>query len=145
MKSSLTVATLIVAATALAAQSQSPVRAGRWEVTMQMQIPNVPVQMPEMKSTQCITPAQLDDPASTLPRRPESGRGNSKQNCKVSDYKVSGNTVTWNMSCSASEAMKSSGEMTYNDDSYAGMTKMTSSQGEMTMKISGKRLGDCTQ
>ena len=29
--------------------AQSPIRPGRWEVVMQMDMPNMPVKMPEMK------------------------------------------------------------------------------------------------
>jgi len=123
--------------------AQTPVRPGRWEVTMQMQMPNSPIQMPEMKSTRCVTPEESKDPASALPSGP-SGRG-GKSDCKVSDYKVSGNTVTWKMACTKPDAMTSTGEMTFTDDSYAGTMKMNAAQGDMAMKIAGKRLGDCTK
>jgi hypothetical protein len=127
-----------LAATALAAQG--PMRAGRWEVTMQMQMPSVPVQMPEMKTTQCVTPEQLKDPASALPSAsPNAGA----QQCKVSDYKTSGNTVTWKVACAPPTSVNGSGEMTFTGDSYAGAMKMTTQQGEMTMKLTGRRVGDC--
>jgi hypothetical protein len=131
-----------VAAAATVVIGQSPIRPGRWEVTMQMQMPNMPAQMPEMKMTQCVTPEQVKDPANALPR-PESGRGGS--DCKVSDYKQSGNTVTWKMACTKPQQMTSTGEMTFTDDSYSGTMKNVMPQGEMTMKMSGKRIGDCTQ
>ena len=35
--------------------------------------------------------------------------------------------------------------MTFTDDSYTGTVKMNAPQGHMSMKISGTRLGDCTQ
>jgi hypothetical protein len=98
--------------------------------------------MPEMKTVQCITPEQVKDPASALPRGPQDGRGD--QDCKVSDYKVSGNTVTWQMACTTPQPMTSTGEMTFTDDTYAGTMNMKSPQGDMSMKIAGKRLGDCT-
>jgi hypothetical protein len=122
--------------------AQSPIRPGRWEVTMQMQMANMPIQMPAMKSTQCVTPDQAKDPAGALPKGPQGGRGG--QDCKVSNYKVSGNTVTWQMACSAPQPMTSTGEMTFTNDTYAGTMKMNSAEGDMTMKIAGKRLGDCT-
>ena len=84
---------LLVGATTVA---QSPIRPGRWEVVMQMDMPNMPVKMPEMKTTQCVTPEQAKDPASALPSGPQAGRG-GKSDCKVSDYKVSGQTV-WSSS-----------------------------------------------
>ena len=131
-------------AAAAATYAQTPMRPGRWEVTTQMQMPNMPVQMPAMKTTQCVTPEQLKDPANAVPRGPQNGRGRPNQDCKVSDYKASGNKVTWNMSCSAPQAMTGTGEMTFVDDTYTATMKMQSPQGEMEMKMSGKRLGDCT-
>jgi len=128
---------------AVTAIAQSPIRAGRWEVSMQMEMPNVPVKMPEMKSTQCVTPEQAKDPSRALPQGPQNGR--EATDCKVSDYKVSGNVVTWKMACTKPQAINSTGEMTFTDDTYAGTMKSVTPQGEMTMKVNGKRLGDCTQ
>jgi hypothetical protein len=39
--------------------------------------------------------------------------------------------------------MTGSGEMKFEGDTYVGLMKMTTSRGEMTMKYSGKRLGEC--
>jgi hypothetical protein len=139
---SVVVVAMLIGATDLAAQS--PMRPGRWDMTIQMQMPNMPVQMPETKTTQCITPEQSKDPANTLGRGPQAGRGAS-QDCKVSDYKVSGNTVTWKMTCSTPQPMTSTGEMTFTDDSYVGTMKMNMPQGDMSMKLTGKRVGDCVQ
>jgi hypothetical protein len=136
------VLTIAVAVAGLSAQS--PVRAGRWEVVMQMDMPNMPIKMPEMKSVQCVTPEQAKDPTAALPRGPQDGRG-GKNDCKVSDYKQSGNTATWQMTCTTPQPMKTAGEMTFADDSYKGTMKMESPQGPMTMKVAGTRVGDCTQ
>ena len=111
---------------------------------MQMDMPNMPVKMPEMKTIQCVTPEQAKDPANALPSGPQAGRG-GKSDCKVSDYNVSGKTVTWSMACTTPQPMTSTGQMTFTDDSYTGTMKMTSPQGPMSMKVSGTRLGDCTQ
>ena len=121
--------------------AQSPMRPGRWEVTMQMQMPNMPMQMPATKTSSCITAEQLGkDPASSLP----SGGPNPQNQCKVTDYKFVGNTATWKVVCSGRQEMTADGEMTYMEDSYVGSMKMTTPQGMMSMKLEGKRLGDCT-
>lgn len=130
---------LVVTAVALA---QSPVRPGRWEVTMQMQMPNSPVQLPEMKTTRCVTPEEAKDPSKSLPTGPE-GRGGQKSDCKMSDYKMTGNTATWKMVCTSPQPMTSTGEMTFTEDSYNGTMKVDMQQGQMTMKMAGKRVGDC--
>ena len=133
---------LVLGAAAAIAQT-SPIRPGRWEVAMQMQMANSPVQLPEMKTTQCVTPEQIKDPASALPQA-AGGRG-GQTDCKVSNYKVSGNTATWQMSCTKPQAMTSAGEMTFTADTYNGTIKTNMAQAEMTMKVAGKRLGDCTK
>ena len=126
--------------------AQSGMRPGQWETTMQMQMPNMPagVQMPSMKNTQCITPDQAKDPASAVPRQSGRGRG-GKDDCKVSDYKMTGSTATWTMMCTSPDKMTATGEMTFGDDSYTSTMKMVMAQGEMTMKTTGKRIGDCTK
>jgi hypothetical protein len=128
---------LAFAATASYAAAQSPMRPGRWETTMQMDMPNMPVQMPLAKSTQCVTQAQIDSPGRGLPSGPDN------KDCKVSDYKVSGSTVTWNMAC-PSQGMTGSGELRFNGDTYEGLVKVMAQGKEMGMKFTGKRIGDCT-
>ena len=126
--------------------AQSGMRPGQWETTTQMQMANMPAgfQMPSMKNTVCITPDQAKDPANAVPRQAGRGRG-GKDDCKVSDYKTTGNTVTWSMACTSPDKVTGTGEMTFSgDDSYTSTMKMVMAQGEMTMKTTGKRLGDCT-
>ena len=117
---------------------QNPMRPGRWEVTGQMEMPGMPVQMPAMKNTQCITQQQIDSPTRGLPQGPDN------KDCKVSDYKVSGNTITWTMAC-PSQQMTGSGELKFDGDTYAGLVKIMAQGKEMNMKFNGKRIGDCTQ
>lgn len=131
-------AVVAFAATASPAAAQNPMRPGRWETTMQMDMPNMPMQMPLAKNTQCVTQAQIDSPGRGLPNGP----GNN--DCKVSDYKVTGNTVTWNMAC-PSQSMTGTGELRFNGDSYEGAVKVMAQGKEMAMKFTGKRIGDCTQ
>lgn len=122
--------------------AQSPQREGRWEVTVQMEMANMPMKMPPMKHVQCITKKEIDD-GSAVPRG--GPNPNSKNDsCKVSDYKVDGNKVTWKMACAPPQSMTGDGEMTFTGDSYDGIIRMTSERGPMMMKLSGKRLGDCT-
>ena len=137
---SLLASTFLVVVTVIAVVAQSPMRPGQWESTMQMQMPGMP--MPEMKSSRCITPEQLQkDPASGLPN----GAMDRSSACKVSDYKQTGNTVSWKMACAGEQAMSGEGELTFAGDTYTGAIKMVMPQGAMIMKMSGKRLGDCTK
>ena len=133
-----------VLALGLSAFAQGPRRDGRWEVKMEMDMPGMPAGMPPVTTTQCITPAEAQDPQKSMP---QSGRGRgSSGDCKVSDYKVEGNKVSWAMKCEGRESMSGTGEIVYSGDSYAGTMKMDmGGRGAMTMKYTGKRLGDCTK
>ena len=142
MKTTLTVVVALLAVGTAALIAQGGMRPGRWETTMQMEMAGSPVQMPPMKSTRCVTTEDAKDPSRSLPTGPEA-RGGQKPDCKMTDYKASGNTITWKMVCSQPQAMTSTGEMTFTDDSYTGTMKMDSPQGPMTMKLAGKRVGDC--
>ena len=79
----------VVVGLAVSALAQAPRRDGRWEVKTEMEMPGMPMKMPAMTSTQCITKEQVEDPQRSVPQ----GRG-APNNCKVSDYKVTGNKVT---------------------------------------------------
>jgi hypothetical protein len=122
--------------------AQGPMRDGLWEVTMTMDMPNMPMKMPPMKSNQCVTKEQLKDPAQTLPNGSQPGQPND---CKVSDYEIDGNKASWKMVCTGREKMSGTGEIIYKGDTYDGVMKMTMDQGQMTMKYSARRLGECTK
>ncbi|MGC4085056.1 MAG: DUF3617 family protein [Vicinamibacterales bacterium] len=106
--------------------------------------------MPPMTMTQCITPQDAADPSKAIPQRP-AGRGGAgeQSDCKVSDYKTDGNKVSWKMTCTTPRPMNGTGEFVYEKDSYTGTMTMDMGRGgpggAMTMKYTGKRLGDCTK
>lgn len=147
-------AVLVAASVSLAAQS-GPRRDGNWEITIEMQMPNMPgmpagmagMTIPPVKTTQCITKADADDPTKALPSRPQ--RGGPPPDCKVSDYKTVGNKVSWSMVCTGAQPMSGTGEFVYQGDSYTGlMTMNMEGRGQgmpMAMKYTGKRLGDCVK
>ena len=71
-----------------------------------------------------------------------------EEECKITDQKISGNTVTWTMKCSGEDAMDVNGKTTYNGDTFKGTITMISNdpdEGKMKMinHISGKRVGEC--
>ena len=112
---------------------------GRWEIKIDMQMPGMT--MPTQTTTQCITPQQAADPVKQIPPTGPSGMAGD---CKVSDYKVDGNKVSWKMSCEK-ERMTGTGEFVYAGATYTGTMSINTQGQTMTMKYSGKRLGDCTQ
>ena len=111
---------------------------------MEMDIPGMPAGMPPMTSIQCITPDESKDPQKAMPPSGRGGRGASGD-CKVSDYKMDGNKVTWSMKCDGKEQMSGVFEFVYSGDTYTGTMKMDRGGQAMTMKYTGKRLGDCTK
>ena len=135
--------TIAVLGLSLPLAGQGPRRDGRWEVKMEMDIPGVPAGMPPITTTQCITPEETKDPQKSMPQG-RGGRGMS-DDCKVSDFKESGNKVTWSMKCEGAQPMTGTGEFAYEGDSYTGTIKMNRGGQVMGMKYTGKRLGDCTK
>jgi hypothetical protein len=118
--------------------AQGPRRDGKWEVKLEMSMAGM--NLPAQTLTQCVTPQQAADPQRAIP---PSGRGRGGPgDCKVSDYKVEGNKVSWTMAC---QQMTGAGEFVYAGDTYTGTMKMNTQGQEMTMKYTGKRIGDCTE
>lgn len=142
------VAVLVGVSVSLFAQA-GPRRDGRWEVTTEIQMPNMPAgMMPPQTRIQCVTKADAADPQKALPEPPQR-QGGPGQQCKMTDQKIVGNKVTWAMTCDGPMAMTGTGEMTYGVDSYVGNLTMNGARGGMPMsmniKMNGKRLGDCEQ
>ncbi|MGZ8796081.1 MAG: hypothetical protein ACXW2F_01955, partial [Thermoanaerobaculia bacterium] len=40
----------------------SPMKAGKWQITIQMEMPNMPMKMPPMTVTKCVTQAEAERP-----------------------------------------------------------------------------------
>jgi hypothetical protein len=120
----------------------------KWEVTTEMEMPNMPnmpagMKMPSFTTTQCVTPEDAKDPQKAMPQGRGGRGGPDPDKCKMSDYKVDGNKVSWSMKCDPPEEMTGTGEFTYAADTYTGVMKMNRGGQTMTMKYSGKRIGDC--
>ena len=133
---------------AIAALSVGPLHAapnmkeGMWEITTRMEMTGGPgVSMPEQTVRHCMTKKDVEDPRRTTPN---AGRDNR---CKMTDYKMDGNTASWKMACEGPNATTGSGTITYKGDSYSGHQTMNMSQGgqvmNMKMNYSGRRVGDC--
>src|SRR5262245_53966925 len=144
-RAAVTVVALLAIYAAAFAQGPGPRRDGKWEVTIEMDVPGMPMQMQPVTTTHCVTKEQANDPRKMIPSSGRGGRGRSNDNCKMTDQKFEGNKATWSMSC-PDQGMNGSGEFTYTQDAYVGTVKMDmTGRGTMTMKYTGKRLGDCDQ
>lgn len=110
---------------------------GLYAITVKTEMQGMPMQMPATTMNQCIT--EQDPVPNSSP---------DVQGCDMEDMNVSGNTVTYSMICEQ-QGMKSesSGETTYNGDSFRGKTTTTLNQAGgamlMTSEISGQRIGEC--
>lgn len=103
-----------------------------WETTSQMSMPGMPMQMPT-QTTKACTAKQWTKP-------PPGG----DQSCVSTDYKLVGNKATWKMQCSGQMPMQGTGEITFEGaDAYRGAIQATAQGTNMTIKLSGKKVGTC--
>jgi hypothetical protein len=125
----LTVSTLCLAVAATSVRS-----AGNdelWEIATTMKMQGMA--MPAGKSKSCI--------AKDGGYNPDADK--KDKNCTTTDYKISGNTVTWKMKCTGKNAMTGSGEMTKTTDTMKGTFKMQAEGMDMVQVMEGKRIGTC--
>ena len=113
---------------------------GKWEVTTKMEMQGMPMEMPPVKATVCLTDNDV------VPQKAE-----KDQDCRMISSKVEGNTVTWVMQCrdKRGNTIDSKGKITYRGESFEGHAEMDMSgkdgRHHMSQKMSGKRIGDCTK
>ncbi len=117
------------------AQSSSPMREGNWEYTTKISMAGM--DMPANKATQCVTAAMIKDPQSNLPKGPGA-------DCKLSDYKLVGDSATYKMTCTQPAPMTITGQMRYvGTDAYTGSATVDATGMQMSISIDAKRIGDC--
>lgn len=122
----------------IACEKGPNMKEGLWEITISMEIPDMPMQMPSQTYTQCITKKNI------VPQREE-----TNQECKTIKHDVKGDTVSWIIECKTSEGTTvSNGNVTYKGDMFDGIVKVSILGGkggdmEMTQKMSGKWIGQC--
>jgi hypothetical protein len=124
-------AVLFVPAVSLAAEAM---RDGLWEVITQLEMPGMPMKMPSTVMKHCYTKSDVSDQKKIISR---------DKNCTVTDLKTSAKKVSWKMKCTGENAATMTGETVFGSDSYASVMKMKSQGQDMTMKVKGKRLGNC--
>ncbi len=117
------------------ADSVPNMQEGRWEITTEIEMPGMPMKMPPMTHTQCLTKEDL------VPQSSQSG-----DECKITNVEVSGDAVTWVMQCKGQGGeTKGTGEIIYSGTSFKGTIKMIMVQSnmQMTSNIKGSRIGNC--
>jgi hypothetical protein len=128
----------IVCSLAIPVMAADPIaKAGKWEATIQMEMPNMPMKMPAQTFTTCVTKEQAENAENLIPKT-----GDKRGGCTYTDIKVEGSTVSWKMTCEKS-GMTGSGSTTYHGDTYEGSMQMKIHDQDMSGKMTGKFLGAC--
>ena len=115
---------------------------GLWEITMKTDMPGMPKNAQPAVMKQCMTKKD------SVPGQGEKAKN---PNCKMTENKISGNTVTWATVCKEKDGtIEGKGQMTYKGDTFDGtiLTTMKDKTGktqQITTKMSGKRLGPCAK
>ncbi|MCW3135177.1 MAG: DUF3617 domain-containing protein [Methanophagales archaeon] len=106
---------------------------GLWQITMTIEMPGMPMQMPPQTYTHCLTKKDM------VPQKEE-----PNQECRMVKRDIEGDTVIWVMECKTSEGTAVfNGKVTYKGDSFEGIIKMKQSGMEITQNLKGKWIGEC--
>src|SRR4051812_32381718 len=126
----------IVCSLAVPVMAASIAKAGKWESTVQMEMPNMPMKIPPHTMTVCVTKEQAENAENMIPKT-----GDKRSGCTYTDVKVDGGTMSWKMKCES--GMTGTGTITYTGDTYKGSMDMKMQDRDMSMKMAGKYLGAC--
>jgi hypothetical protein len=108
-------------------------KAGLWETTTTMSGQKAGVEQ------KCFLQKDIDDLENTL----KGAAGKGKQPCAYSDYKETGNTVTYKMTCRFGGGKPSTSLVTstYNGETTTGNI----ASGGAVITVNSKRVGNCTK
>ena len=106
---------------------------GLWEITVKMDIPGMPVQMPPRTSTQCLTPKEA------VPKPKE-----ENNTCEIVKKDIKGDTVSWSVECKTKEGIAvSDGTITYKGEAFEGVITMKQRDMKAIQHLSGRWIGQC--
>jgi hypothetical protein len=109
-----------------------------WEITQKMEMPGMPMAMPETTVKVCLPKGGESDPRQSM-RDPQG-------ECEMTDIVSQGDKTTWKMRCNQNgEVMTGSGEVTSSPSSYQGVMHLAGNSGgmaiNMTQHYRGKKIG----
>jgi hypothetical protein len=135
MNAAVRLAALLLAPSLAAAAPQAPTAPEpgvQWEQTVEMQMSGF--SMPAQTVKVCVPKKGMTEPP---------GSGRKDDACKVTSLRNDGKKMSWSMVCEK-EKVTGEGEIVQGADGYDGKMTMRSPDGEMFMKLRGKKLGgDC--
>ncbi len=109
---------------------------GMWEIKGSIESSGLPIQIPEQKTSQCIT------------RQNSIPQTNSEvaKYCQVAEQKIEGNTISWKMQCKNN--IQSDGTISYRGDTFDGFITVHTQipqlgSVKMTTRVEGVRTGEC--
>ncbi len=105
-----------------------------WEISSQMSMPGMPAGMVPAQ-TQQVCQSQAFD------RTP----GQDPSKCKISNMKQSANRISYSVRCEGKPPVTGSVDYSFEDNRsrMKGTMRMTSPDGDMTLQMSGRKLGTC--
>jgi len=129
------VLSMLVSGAAWAGEAKVAAKPGKWSLTMTVDMPNMPMQIPPMTFEHCIT--EKDLVPQTAPN----------QQCKPTNPKITGSTVEWTIDCKDQNGnpVQGKGKVTYSGEKYDGFMDMTAMGMQLKYKLAGKRVGQCTK
>lgn len=126
--------TLAAIAAFLPALGAEPATGDLWQVTSQPKMEGVPVALPSNTVKVC-SPKDWTEPP---------GAADERRKCVNSDMRKDGAKVYWKVTCAGPPAMTGTGEITRDgEEAWSGTIRFTSSEGAMTIALSGTRVGPC--
>jgi hypothetical protein len=120
---------------------------GLYDYKMELDLGNIPGMPPgmgkqNMAFQQCVTNQDIE--------KGQMGRSKESQmptDCKVSDFKMSGNTATYKMDCKGEPSIKGDSRVTFAGDSFTMDMKMAMNQAgqvmNVTQKMNARYVGPC--
>lgn len=111
--------------------ADAPATGDLWQVTSKMSMAGMPG-MPARVVQACTAKDWANPPS-----------GNDQQRrCKRSNFQMTGDTATWTERCE-NPPMTGHGKITRQGDTFTGSIKFDSAQGNLTISLDGRRVGDC--
>lgn len=112
-------------------------RPGKYEMKTSMKMRGMPPNMPPRTDVACVTPDQVNDVSKIIHARDAV----PDNECKTSDSKMTGNTLTFTMTC---PNLTTISEYTFNGDSFSAIGRLKgAAKDDWMMKVEAKRLGEC--
>jgi hypothetical protein len=120
---------------------------GLYDYRMELDLGNIPGMPPgmgkqNMNFQQCVTSQDIE--------KGQMGRSKESQvptDCKISDFKMSGNTATYKMDCKGEPSIKGDNRITFSGETFNMDMKMAMNQGgqvmNVTQKMNARYIGPC--